>query len=289
MFGIKSVLAKYNGNYLFEYVKNPYLVVKNYVFWKRSKSSDKQYVFIVGAPRSGTTLLNSIVKSHSQISGFDFETQLFSYKNRFNFDAYNGNFERSEWEQLIDRSDNIVQLMDVMHEDFFSQSSWVVEKTPQHVNHIGFLIEKFPNCRVINIIRDGRDCFCSGRKAGNIPQAKEISDYARYWIKCIRSRLSLGENSDNVIDVHYEGLVENPRLEIERLMTFIGLEFEIEQLNRESVARDARSSSPEFKRLSAEINTSTVARWKEELSEAEKLNFNKLAAAELKAVGYELF
>lgn len=269
-----------------EYLLNPSLIWKNLRFWQKSKPSLNKYIFVVGAPRSGTTLLNTILKAHSQVSGFDNETRVFSYKNRFNRSAYHGHFDQAEWAECFDNAETLVELFDYMHRHHLASSEWVVEKTPQHINHLPYILKHFKNCKVIHIVRDGRDAYCSGKASKFIPQAASLNDYARYWRKCLRSRARIGSSEQRIIDVRYEDLVRAPEKITRQLMEFIGLKFESNQLVRESIQADSRSTQSEFTRLNQEISPKTINRWQTELSTRENEQFWHLCSKELKRWGY---
>ena len=65
------------------YVNNPTNILKNIKFRVLCKASDSRHIFILGAPRSGTTLLQSIVSANSKITSFDEETGFFMYRDFF--------------------------------------------------------------------------------------------------------------------------------------------------------------------------------------------------------------
>ena len=56
-----------------------------------------------------------------------------------------------------------------------------VEKTPQHILHLPFILKWFPQAQVIHLVRDGRDCYCSSKINIDIPQNKSAKEFASYW------------------------------------------------------------------------------------------------------------
>jgi hypothetical protein len=162
----------------------------------------------------------------------------------------------------------------------------VVEKTPQHVRRLSFILHHFTRAKVINVYRDGRDCYCSAVRSGNIPQAAKILTFARYWNDCIRKRLKVCA-SPQVLDVYYERLVTEPEKTIKNVMGFCGNTLEARQLDPAVFGADPRAATKPFEKLSQPIDSMSVGRWREILSSTDKAMFWRVSGHWLKAIGYE--
>lgn len=149
------------------YLRNPSHIAKNILWRWQSERSEKQHVFVVGAPRSGTTLLQVLIASHSRFCTWEGETKMFTWQNTFAANANNLGLDRSFVEQEFERQTNLVDFFDACVEQFRGTRSEerFVEKTPQHIRHTRFLANHFPNAHIVHIYRDGRDCYCSARRA----------------------------------------------------------------------------------------------------------------------------
>ena len=86
------------------YLRNPSHVAKNILWRWQSGSSEKQHVFVVGAPRSGTTLLQVLIASHSRFCTWEGETQMFTWQNTFAANANTLGLDRSLVEREFGRS-----------------------------------------------------------------------------------------------------------------------------------------------------------------------------------------
>ena len=135
-----------------------------------------------------------------------------------------------------------------------------VEKTPQHIKHIGFLMKYFPNARFVHIVRDGRDCFCSAQTHPNIPLRTSVSRFARYWRTCIRAGFQ-AEGQAAVHTLRYEDFTANPEPMLAEVMASIDLAPEASQLDPTKTGKDRRSGFDHFRRLTAPISSQTVGRW----------------------------
>ena len=91
-----------------------------------------------------------------------------------------------------------------------------------------------------------------------------------------------------LLNVLYEDIVEKPEHHISTLMNFINLEIEPNQCNPIHISNDKRAEQKEFSQLNKPINTSSVARWINDLSEDELNTFNQLANNELIRYGYRV-
>lgn len=278
----------FNGNtrYIVDYLLHPYDIYRNYRMWINAGTSSARIILVVGAPRSGTTLLQRIIGGHSSVGSLNGETSVFSPKNVYNYERFSHVMTASEHAKALARSIDIVDFFENIHDvPEINECRYILEKTPQHVKKLRFILEHFENAKIVNIYRDPRDAYCSGRKAGNIPQASSLRSYAAYWNKCVRSRLLVGD-SKQVFDVKYEDLVAEPESIIDSVMRFIGLERELQQLDLRVIGNDPRSSEKAFSRLNQPITADTVGVWRNVLSSEEKRRFARFSGSLLDRVGY---
>ncbi len=250
--------------------------------------SEKNHIFVFGAPRSGTTLMKLILGAHSRLSGPGYETGIFMYKNIFQF-QFDG-FSTAELDQIRRDSQDIVQFFDTFAERSLQKNPGdvFIEKTPPHVLQLNFLKKHFPNARFINIVRDGRDCFCSARRHPNVVQGSHVERYAKYWRRCIQSRLK--HDQPNIFDVRYEDLVNDPETQVRAVMAFLQEEYEPNQIDPAYYSQNkiAQTGKQHFSKLAQPINNSSQKRWTTEISAQEIEQFQAIAGSELQTLGYAL-
>jgi len=169
------------------YIRDPKNLFRN-VSWRFPKTiSPKKIVFVVGAPRSGTTLLQRILTVHPELFSIEFETGIFSYQNIFSRRHFG--FSKEQLKSLFENSKDLVNFFHNSIEILENQNpgKTFVEKTPQHILHLRFLIKHFPNAKFVHIYRDGRDCYLSSLEHPNIPQRHSPASFAKYWRRCLHS------------------------------------------------------------------------------------------------------
>ncbi len=98
--GIKQVLASYLSNLLYLH--------KNIQYRFRVKPCNKKIIFVVGAPRSGITLIQSIILANSRIAGFDEKTDFFMQRELFSR-VFEG-ISESEYAEICNSNSDIVSV-----------------------------------------------------------------------------------------------------------------------------------------------------------------------------------
>jgi hypothetical protein len=285
---VGSCMLNGNAKYILDYLLHPFDIVRNVLFWRRAGMSAERVVFVVGAPRSGTTLMQRIVASHPGICSLAGETSVFSPKNVFNYERFSHILTRDEYDAALSGARSIVEFFSRIHEKVRNENCVVLlEKTPQHVKHLEYILGHFPHAKVINMLRDPRDAYCSGKRSGNIPQATSLQAYLAYWEKCVKGRQAV-MGDKRVLDVRYESLVERPEREVNEVMAFLGLDFDRQQLHTTSIANDPRASEKAFSRLNQPITNETVGSWRNCLSTREKDYAVNHCGALMESMGYSV-
>jgi hypothetical protein len=157
------------------------------------------------------------------------------------------------------------------------------EKTPRNILFLDHLIQLYPSCRFIHIVRDGRDVVSSMMQRKFWPIAPghdspELNSFkgpmtfegaTRFWVAAleIASRLERRTPKENYLKIRLEDLASEPRAILETVMEFLGEDFE-EQLLKQSFAR-AHSG-----------------RWKRDLTTEQVREFNKIAGPTMEREGY---
>lgn len=223
-------------------------------------------IFIVGLPRSGTTLLEQVLASHSRVFGAG-ELRL----ARESFEAL-GRTETGMREALaFDRVEGIdaetVKRLARVHlnklQTLNDTAARVTDKMPDNYLYLGLLATLFPRARFLHCRRDPRDVAvsCWITQFRSIPWANDpgqiASRFAQYrrvmehWQRVLPVP---------VLDVDYEQLVEDFEATARRLLAFCGLDWEPACLHFHNSRRPVRTAS--ITQVRQPLYRRSVARWK---------------------------
>ena len=214
--------------------------------------SPKKRIFLVGCPRSGTTLLQSLLTAHSQINSFP-ESHFFrnlipehnskrywlgvaSRKAQPRFEAFLKEIEREDLSSYLSQFalfqyqyiQTFLRVLDTITQQQ-EKTIWI-EKTPDHIHYIKYIEKQITGAKFIHIIRNGADVVASlyevTHKYSKIWGGKwNIDKCIKQWKKDVEISLE-HQNRNNHLIVQYEQLIENSSLALEQICDFIDIEFE---------------------------------------------------------------
>ena len=197
--------------------------------------NEKQYIFICGMPRSGTTLIEQILASHSKVRGAG-EIHYLSNIISENF-LIDNHFDKSKILKELSKSNNFV-LEKYNHLINFHQfdTDIITDKAPQNFIWIGFIKIFFPNSKIIHCQRNPKDnclsIFKNHFSSKTMFWAYDQKDIAEYYIlysKMMNFWKSIFK--DSIFDANYENIVNSPESEVRKLISFCDLKWEPNCLN----------------------------------------------------------
>ena len=245
-------------------------------------------VFVVGARRSGTNWLERILTAHPAIVAVPTETYIFSH----GIDPLAQRFQHANpgapsiGRTFVPRDvflDSVRDLVDrvllaaVGPEN--SEARYVVERTPWHASHLPLIADVYPDCRVLNIVRDGRDV---ARSLLSMPWGPDtMEEAANEWRKSVedarRGGIALGDRYREVV---YETVLRDPRARTGEIFDWLGLDLPGATWQR--IQQEAGSlfnvdpGSPEVR----------SEKWRQELSASDVRTFERIAGDQLEVLGY---
>ncbi len=209
-------------------------------------------IFILGLPRSGSTLLEQILASHSQVEGTQelaniqhIVHELQGREMDFENPRYPGSLAQ------LSQADVAALGARFLDETQVYRSGWLffIDKMPNNFRHIGLIHLILPNAKIIDARRDPLSCCFSNFKqlfAQGQEFSYSIEDIARYY----RTYLDLMEHWDRVLPgrvlrIQHEDIVDDLESNVRRLLAYCGLPFEESCLAFHENKRSVRTPSSE--------------------------------------------
>ncbi|MDA0772533.1 MAG: sulfotransferase [Cyanobacteria bacterium] len=281
-------------------------------------------IFIIGCPRSGTTLLASILNRHSQIASGT-ETHFFDFVSRRNINWKE--FTLTSFTKLLaeSRIQDFIQaagiskekliknykqdpqskyqskleidqfykkeVFDLLMNSFLDSRSKarLCENTPQHLCHIEEILTLYPQAKFIHLIRDGRDTI---RSLMQMPwRPKGLLNNARFWVQNLKevSKTINKLDTDSILEIRYEELVTKPEESLELICDFLEEKYEPGLLDnsKDQAAIYSNWESSWKQKTRTQLNTDSINSWQTELDQDSQALLNWYLKDILTGLGYE--
>ncbi|PWE17849.1 hypothetical protein DDZ18_06900 [Marinicauda salina] len=209
-------------------------------------------IFIVGLPRAGSTLLEQILASHSQVDGTLELPNILALSHRLR--GRKRVSDKTRYPRILHEltADQLREL----GEDYIENTRihrkgapFFTDKMPNNFRHIGLIKLILPNAKIIDARRHPMACCFSGFKQLFAEGQEftygldEIGRYYRGYVELMRhwDEVLPGE----ILRVQYEDVVEDLEGQVRRILDFCGLEFEPQCVEFHKTEREVRTASSE--------------------------------------------
>ena len=213
-------------------------------------------IFIVGMPRSGTSLLEFHLSKHPRVYACG-ELDYFNFVMRELL---------GDISNLKDKNYGKIAVQYVRQVQFRvgGSAEFIIDKMPHNFRNIPILVNAFPNCKIIHIKRDKKATCWSNFKeyfaGGVLGYSYSIDNTINYYN--LYEQLTKENQvlySENVINISYENFVEKPDIALQKLFDFIGLDFTIDERGQSAQRAVRTASSTQVKK---EIYSGSNLQWK---------------------------
>ncbi len=255
LLGNKEVMAslRYNS---FDYQKDIGNIIECYndKFKKINVENNygKNNFFILGTPRSGTTLIESMIASNKEVTSGG---ELLSARNLISDFVNDVNKENTS--TFIDRfNETYIRRTDFLRGEYFK----IVDKLPDNFLYIGFLIKLLPKTKIIRTFRDPWDVAISmfkQRYVTNIPYSASFFNIGVFmanfeainifWDKTLK-------DEKRILDIKYEELVEKPEIYQKKIYDFLEIKSDYNEVERKKFF----SHTASIRQIGSEIHKKSV-------------------------------
>jgi tetratricopeptide (TPR) repeat protein len=224
-----------------------------------TQSDHKSPVFLVGFPRSGTTLLDQVLSSHSQIVVLEEKENLEDFYMRFPATP-----ERLP--ELMSCPDDQLQTW-IEDEIELSDDRLVVDKLPLNTILLPYIRQLFPAARIVFALRDPRDAVfsCFQQRFGMnqaMFQFLKLETAVHYYDQVMSlARLYKEQLSIPMRFIRYESVIANFDEEVRGVLEYLGLPWEDGVRSYQSTARKRRISTPSAKDVTRPLYTTSIGKW----------------------------
>lgn len=244
--------------------------------------TDPVPIFIVGMPRSGTTLLERLLAAHSQVAGCG---ELQDFPKQLQWCCDHAGQEIPDIE-LVRRLPDVDPSL--LGQRYMMQAQWragdkpyFTDKLPRNFWHLGSIARALPQARILHMVRNPMDtCFSNLKElfgsaykySYNLAElARHFAGYRRlmdHWRHVV---------PDRILDVHYEALVSEPEVVMQQVLAHCGLEWEPACLSSDRLADTVATAS--VVQVRSPIHQRSVGGWRRYAAQLDPLH------EQLKALG----
>ena len=241
---------------IFNQIKNTAPKLKEFAFNKSIEAATNTPIFILGMPRSGSTLVEQIISSHSKVNGAD----ELPFLSRFGGSLSHGN-------EMIN-SENVLKMRNAYLNELDKVSNecpFVTDKMPQNFLHIGLILKALPEAKVIHVKRDPAATCWSNFKhhfsSKGLGYSYNLNHTVSYF-KLYQALMNFWEQqySDQIYHLDYDKLTLEQEPETRKLIQYMDLDWEDTCLSPQENRRSVRTASQQ--QVREKVYTGSSKAWR---------------------------
>ncbi|MDZ4202026.1 MAG: sulfotransferase [Gallionella sp.] len=263
--GLKRATFRYDANENqreFEAIKRAFNI-ESVKRLSGSGLSDRTPIFVLGMPRSGTTLTEQIIASHPEVHGAGELYHLLEVsRHSLAGIPYPANFQRLDKDSLKTWGREYLDEL----KRHAPHAGRITDKMPQNFQVLGLIHLMLPNAKIIHVRRNPVDtclsCFTMNFVNKNLKYSYDLVELARFYVDYVGLMRHWHEvlPKEAFLEVQYEDLIQDSEGQARRLIDFCGLDWSDDCLNFHKSDRSVRTAS--VAQVRQPMYRSSIERWK---------------------------
>ena len=250
---LKKIQSRYDAEAMRDELSRMRLICDPAFFSERADwgSDARDPIFVLGLPRAGSTLIEQILSSHSQIDGTSELPNILALSQKlrrsssYPVKGYPEVMKSISEAECREFGDSYIEETKIHRQG----AAYFIDKMPNNFRHIALIKLILPNAKIIDARRDPMGCCFSGFKqlfAEGQEFSYSLEDIGNYYVDYIK----LMDHWDKVLPgfvlrVNHEDVVDNLEQEVRRILNFCGLPFEESCLRFYETERNVKTPSSE--------------------------------------------
>jgi tetratricopeptide (TPR) repeat protein len=225
-------------------------------------------VFIVGMPRSGTSLIEQILSSHPDVYGAG---ELPDLENLIVASAAEAGFSAESYPEFAAglSAEALLRMGEAYEEKVWKLAplaTHITDKMMSNFTYVGMIRYMFPDAKIIHAMRDPMDscfsCYATLFAKNNLDFTYDLGSLGRYYVRymALMQHWQQVLPAGSILELRYENMVKDTEGEARRLLSYLGLPWDSRCLNFHENTRVVRTASAA--QVRRPIYKSSLARWK---------------------------
>ena len=269
-----SIYAESTGIYSPSYLQKQETLIRNFCIEKwlveDEFNSDENYpapVFLLGFPRSGTTLLEQMLSAHSRLTTLEEQETFIDIYSEHHLETFNldqlanmspqqiAHFREKYWERV---SQHIS----------IREGEVLIDKLPLNSAMLVYIYRLFPKAKIIFCVRDPRDvalsCYQQRFEMNTaMYQFLELGSTVNYYKTVMQlAKTTLEKFPFNCYFNHYQDIVDDHSIQLKKIIEFLELNWEDEVLNYRKKSNQNLINTPSNRQVVKKIYKTAINKWK---------------------------
>lgn len=243
---------------LFDQLKKTYPIIEKNSLKTISLPNKPRLIFLLGMHRSGTTLAEQIISSHSEVLGAGELPYVHQFGN-----AIARGISKVNTKILVDFRESYLKKL----KELSNNNTTVTDKMPSNFRYVGLICSAFPDAKIVHVKRNSAaTCWANYKQhftTKSLGYSYDLDDLITYY-GLYQNLMQFWEEQygDRIYTLNYETLTINQEDETKKLIQYLDLKWEQECLAPQDNKRNVSTSSSSSKQIRQKVYQDSSQKWK---------------------------